>query len=296
MTLNDEQAVSAAAADDSRSDAQRAESAADILVDLLRRGPCVVLTGAGVSVASGIPEYRDDEGAWKHSKPMEYRDFVQSLTARRRYWARSLLGFTRITSAKPNAAHTALAQLERKGHVDLLITQNVDGLHSAAGSQQVVDLHGRLDRVVCLGCGLRMPRAELQGELAHLNPQWSASAPVAKPDGDVDLGEVDYAAFRLVDCARCNGILKPDVVFFGESVPARDVQRSMQALEQARGLVIVGSSLMVYSGFRFARAAIRLNIPLLLLNRGRTRADELTSLKLREDAGRVLSEAVTALG
>jgi NAD-dependent SIR2 family protein deacetylase len=267
----------------------------ETLEALLGRGSVVVLTGAGVSTASGIPDYRDDQGAWKHKKPMEFREFIGSVAARRRYWARSLVGFARIGEARPNRAHTALVELERAGVTDLVITQNVDGLHQAAGSERVVDLHGRVDRVVCLGCRDRVPRRELQQKLAELNPEFSRLAASTAPDGDAELGAVNYEHFRLLDCERCGGMLKPDVVFFGETVPRSDVEQSMAALAAARSLLIVGSSLMVFSGFRFARAAHKQALPIAVVNRGRTRADEMASLKLAGDAGEILSQATARL-
>lgn len=254
-----------------------------------------MLTGAGVSTASGIPDYRDDEGAWKHKKPMEFREFTGSVMARQRYWARSLVGFSRIGEARPNHAHDALAKLERAGFVDLVITQNVDGLHQAAGSERVVDLHGRIDRVTCLGCRERTSRRVLQQQLAELNPEFLSLRASITPDGDADLGAVDYGKFRLVDCERCGGILKPDVVFFGENVPRADVERSMAALEAARALLIVGSSLMVFSGFRFARAAHKKAIAIAVVNRGRTRADDLAALRLTGDAGEILMRAANGV-
>lgn len=267
----------------------------EALEGLLGRGSVLVLTGAGVSTASGIPDYRDDEGAWKHKKPMEFREFTGSVDARRRYWARSLVGFSRLGRARPNAAHTALAALERAGIVDLVVTQNVDGLHQAAGSERVVDLHGRIDRVVCLDCRETSLRRELQAKLAALNPEFQNLTGSTTPDGDAELGDVEYSAFRLLDCASCGGILKPDVVFFGESVPRVDVERSMAALEAARSLLIVGSSLMVFSGFRFARAAHAKSLPIAVVNRGRTRADDMATFKLAGEAGEILTRAAAGL-
>ena len=275
--------------------ARYASRVSETLEGLLGRGSVVVLTGAGVSTASGIPDYRDDEGAWKHKKPMEFREFTGSVLARQRYWARSLVGFSRIGEARPNSAHTALTALERSGLVDLVITQNVDGLHQAAGSERVVDLHGRIDRVTCLGCREKSLRRELQQKLAELNPAFLSLAASITPDGDAELGSVDYAEFRLLDCERCGGILKPDVVFFGENVPRIDVDRSMAALEAARSLLIVGSSLMVFSGFRFARAAHKKSLAIAVVNRGRTRADDMAALKLSGDAGEILTRASQGL-
>jgi NAD-dependent SIR2 family protein deacetylase len=263
------------------------------LAELLRGGEVVVLTGAGVSTDSGIPAYRDEEGRWTQSPPMQFRDFTGSELSRQRYWARSMVGWQRMVDASPNAAHHALAEWERRGALRLLITQNVDGLHSAAGSERVVDLHGRLDRVICLSCRELSPRVELQARLLEKNPEFLGQSFVARADGDVEL-TVDYERFQLEACARCGGVLKPDVVFFGENVPATRVEEAMAALSGARALVIAGSSLMVFSGFRFARAASRLGVPIAIVNRGRTRADEMSALRVAGNVGQVLSETLRA--
>lgn len=270
-----------------------AETGVSALATLLAGGGVVVLTGAGVSTDSGIPAYRDEEGRWQQSAPMQFRDFTATALARQRYWARSMVGWARMARARPNAAHTALAELERQGRLSLLITQNVDGLHSAAGSREVVDLHGRLDRVVCLDCKQLSSREALQERLVADNPSFVEQEFVARADGDVELN-VDYSLFRVAPCAACGGVLKPDVVFFGENVPAPRVKTSMAALEAARALVIVGSSLMVFSGFRFARAAARLGIPIAIVNRGKTRADELSALRVDGNVGELLEGALRA--
>ena len=257
----------------------------------LATGSVLALTGAGVSTDSGIPDYRDERGAWKVREPIQYRDFVASEAVRRRYWARSMLGFPLMSSAAPNGAHHALVQLETRGALSLLVTQNVDGLHRRAGSENVVDLHGRLDQVRCLGCGALTERATLQTELVARNPAFSRENVVVKPDGDAELTDVDYRRFEIPECRACGGILKPHVVFFGENVPPERVTRAMIALEHARLLLIVGTSLMVYSGFRFARAAARLGVPIAIVNRGVTRADELSALKLEGNVGAILSAA-----
>jgi NAD-dependent SIR2 family protein deacetylase len=256
---------------------------------LLSHGKVFVLTGAGVSTDSGIPDYRDDRGAWKVRAPVQYRDFVGSDAVRRRYWARSLLGFSRMAEAKPNRAHRALSALEEEGALSLLVTQNVDGLHRRSGSQNVVDLHGRLDQVRCLGCGAITERAALQSVLEARNPEFLLKTAVIRPDGDAELSDVDYQRFEVVPCATCGGILKPHVVFFGENVPAERVAQAMAALEASRSLLIAGSSLMVFSGFRFARAAARHGVPIAIVNRGVTRADELSAVSIRGNVGEVLS-------
>jgi NAD-dependent SIR2 family protein deacetylase len=239
-----------------------------------------VLTGAGCSTESGIPDYRDAQGQWKRRQPVMFRDFMTDPEMRKRYWARSLVGWRHFGRAAPNDAHRALAQLEHSGRVSLLVTQNVDRLHQAAGSSDVVDLHGRVDVVRCMACEERTPRAALQARLLARNPDWQDLDAKTAPDGDADLENVDFTAFSVPECERCGGVLKPDVVFFGESVPRDRVERSMQALEQAEGMLVVGSSLMVYSGYRFAQAAAELGKPIAAVNLGRTRADELLTLKV----------------
>lgn len=257
------------------SEAQRA------LGDFVLRHPrLAVLTGAGISTASGIPDYRDAAGAWKRSPPMQHQQFMGSHAARQRYWARALAGFRVLGTARPNPAHRRLAELEAMGRVSGVITQNVDGLHQRAGSRRVIDLHGRADRVRCMGCGANRMRHDLHAELARLNPGWAEVAARAAPDGDADL-EADFSDFRVPDCSRCGrGIWKPDVVFFGDSVPRESVERAFALLADSDALLVVGSSLMVFSGFRFARAAAREGKPIACFNLGRTRADDLYALKL----------------
>jgi NAD-dependent SIR2 family protein deacetylase len=259
------------------------------LAGFVSEGGVLVLTGAGVSTESGIPDYRDELGQWKRSPPMQYREFVGSEARRRRYWARSLLGFKVLGHARPNAAHRLLADWERRGFVSGIVTQNVDGLHQAAGAENVIDLHGRIDRVVCLACGNQGSRSALQRELEASNPEWAALAGVIAPDGDADPGDADDSAFRVIGCP-CGGLLKPDVVFFGENVPKERVEAAFAALEAAKLLLVVGSSLMVFSGYRFVRAAARLGRPIAVVNRGHTRADAHACIKLEGEAGRSLSD------
>jgi NAD-dependent SIR2 family protein deacetylase len=275
------------------SDSESSGAQLTALAQVVARGDVVVLTGAGVSTDSGIPAYRDEEGRWKQSAPMQFRDFTGSESSRRRYWARSMVGWARMARAEPNEAHRALSEMERRGLLRLLITQNVDGLHSLAGSENVVDLHGRLDRVVCLACQAVSSRADLQARLEAENPEFLGQSFVTRADGDVELA-VDYERFRLAACASCGGVLKPDVVFFGENVPAERVERAMASLQGARALVVAGSSLRVFSGFRFARAAARLSVPIAVVNLGKTRADELASLRLAGNVGELLQGALRA--
>jgi NAD-dependent SIR2 family protein deacetylase len=241
-----------------------------------------ILTGAGCSTSSGIPDYRDADGKWKRMQPVTYQAFMGEETTRRRYWARSLLGWRRFSRARPNETHRALARLEAMGRSEVLLTQNVDRLHQAAGSARVIDLHGRLDRVRCMGCEGRVPRHELQDELGRLNADWLALDAADAPDGDADLESADFSSFTAPSCRRCGGVLKPDVVFFGENVPRDRVDAAARHLEQADAMLIVGSSLMVYSGFRFVQMAASAGKPLAAVNLGRTRADGLLVLKVEQ--------------
>jgi NAD-dependent SIR2 family protein deacetylase len=239
-----------------------------------------VLTGAGCSVNSGIPDYRDADGQWKRSPPVTLQAFMGQEATRRRYWARSLIGWRRIGGAKPNDAHRALARLEAIGKSEILLTQNVDRLHQAAGSAAVIDLHGRLDHVRCMGCDAVSSRQALQAELEQLNPDWLTREAAVAPDGDADLDAVDFSTFAVPACRHCRGVLKPDVVFFGENVPRPRVETAMRRLDESDAMLIVGSSLMVYSGFRFVDAAARAGKPIAAVNLGRTRADDLLTLKV----------------
>lgn len=251
-----------------------------------------VLTGAGCSTGSGIPDYRDADGQWKRTPPVTYQVFTGDPLTNARYWARSFIGWPRIAQAQPNAVHRALALWETQGRQSVLLTQNVDGLHQRAGSRSVIDLHGRLDGVVCLGCGVPSQRAALQERLADLNPEWAGLDAATAPDGDADLEGRDFRSFRVPPCVHCGGMLKPDVVFFGENVPRERSRRATEALQASDALLVIGSSLMVYSGFRFARMASEAGLPIAILNRGRTRADDLAGLKIEEDAGTVLGAAL----
>lgn len=266
------------------------------LTDFAARHPrLLVLTGAGCSTEAGIPDYRDTMGAWKRNEPMRFQLFVGDELARKRYWARSMLGWRTMAGARPTAAHHALARLERAGHIQLLVTQNVDGLHNTAGSANVVDLHGRIDTVCCLGCGVRSPRLALQDELARRNPRWVALDARSAPDGDADLDAQDFAQFDVPPCSQCGGMLKPDVVFFGESVPRERVATVRAALAQADAMLVVGSSLMVYSGYRFVEDAVSAGKPVAVVNIGRTRADAVVTVKIEQEVGAALEALVARL-
>ena len=256
----------------------------------------VVLTGAGCSTDSGIPDYRDTAGAWKRRPPVQMRDFLMSEAVRKRYWARSLLGWPHFSAAQPNAAHHALASLEAAGHVRHLITQNVDGLHQRAGSRRVTDLHGRLDEVLCLGCGARSARAAFQQELTARNPVWSGLSAGHAPDGDADLEARDFSGFDVPACSHCGGLLKPAVVFFGDSIPAEWTGAALQEAEAADALLVVGSSLMVWSGFRLVRAVAERGRPVAALNLGTTRADGLLEFKIAAPCSSTLAQVCACLG
>jgi NAD-dependent SIR2 family protein deacetylase len=252
-------------------------------LDLLAARPFVALTGAGMSTDSGIPDYRGPNSPSR--MPMTFSEFVSGPEAQQRYWARSHLGWSRMRRAAPNAGHVALASLEVAGRQRLLITQNVDGLHEAAGSRAVCALHGRISDVLCLDCRSQTSRASLHRRLNELNPGWGERhADVAvRPDGDVDLS--DTAGFVVPECEACGGVLKPDVVFFGENVPKPRVERCYAAVDAldpaAEALVVLGSSLTVMSGFRFVRHAVRRAVPVVVVTRGPTRADDLEILKVQ---------------
>jgi len=270
----------------------------DRLADLLvthRR--ILVLTGAGCSTESGIPDYRDSNGEWKHARPVMYQQFVGNDATRRRYWARSLVGWGRISSATPNRAHAALARLENAGFVQSLITQNVDGLHTRAGSRSVIDLHGRLDTVQCLGCGRLTDRGAFQTRLLDHNPHLvHATAAAIAPDGDAAVADVDYASVHVPACETCGGILKPHVVFFGEGVPPVRLAEAFARLEAADALLVVGSSLMVFSGYRFVQAAVRDGKPVAAVNLGRTRADDQIAVKVTAPCGAALAALEERVG
>jgi NAD-dependent SIR2 family protein deacetylase len=252
-----------------------------------RRQRVFALTGAGCSTASGIPDYRDEQGEWKRRPPVMIQAFRTQEAVYQRYWARAYAGWPRFTSAVPGAAHLAFAAWEAAGTLSTLVTQNVDRLHQRAGSRAVIDLHGRLDVVVCLGCGKRITREDLQAVMGDANPGWQA-ATVAAPDGDADIEADVIASFTAPRCDRCGGQLKPDVVFFGENVPLKRVDGARAALAGADALLVAGSSLMGYSGFRFVRQAHEAGLPIAIVNRGRTRGDELAGIKIEGDVGEVL--------
>ena len=273
--------------------ADTAERLRDWLVPFAR---VFVLTGAGCSTASGIPDYRDTQGEWKRSPPVNFRDYVDDPVVHARYWARSFVGWPVVAAAQPNAAHHALAQWQHSGKLAQLLTQNVDGLHQRAGSHGVIDLHGRIGEVTCLACRAGFSRLEVQEQLAADNPSWAGLTADTAPDGDADLEGRDFSGFRAPRCDACGGMLKPDVVFFGENVPRPRYEAARAALETSDALLVVGSSLMVYSGFRFARMAHEAGKPIALLGLGLTRADAMADVKLAGDCSAVLPQALAGTG
>lgn len=265
----------------------------EFLSHLVSQGGVVVLSGAGLSTESGIPDYRGPTGTARRATPMTYQAFLGSPQARQRYWARSHLGWKFVEQAQPNRGHRAVAHLQDLGLVTGVITQNVDGLHQAADTRDVVELHGALNQVVCLQCGDLSPRPSLAARLHEANPTFAPEVVIAKPDGDVDLEVV--SGFRVVDCLRCGGLLKPDVVFFGETVPKDHVDRSFALVDSASALLVLGSSLKVMSGYRFVLRASKLEIPVVIINQGSTRGDALATLCLDASLGSTLMSLAEGL-
>ena len=254
---------------------------------LLEAGRVLVLSGAGLSTESGIPDYRGPESARRPRTPVTYQQFVGSAAVRQRYWARSVIGWPAMREKRPNRGHAALARLAAAGLLVGTITQNVDGLHQAAGSQEVVELHGALREVRCLGCGVRSARDLLQERLVALNPGFIREATIA-PDGDADLSQAQIDGFQIAPCEACGGLLKPDVVFFGENVPPPRVELTWRMLEAAEVLLVVGSSLYVRSGYRLVEAAARAGKPVAIVNDGETRGDNDATLRISGRLGEVL--------
>jgi NAD-dependent SIR2 family protein deacetylase len=266
-----------------------------LIADLVAAGDVTVLTGAGLSTESGIPDYRGSTGMARSFDPITYQEFVGSAADRQRYWARSHLGWRRITAARPNTGHRAVAELEHRGLLRGIITQNVDGLHQAAGAHDVVDLHGRLDRVICLSCGEVSTRCALDERLVSANAGWDVRADRLNPDGDADVSLADVERFRIVNCEACDGLLKPDVVFFGESVPLPRVELSYELVENAGALLVLGSSLTVMSGYRFVRRAAKIGVPVAIINQGHTRGDVHADISLDAPLGETLTALVNQL-
>jgi NAD-dependent SIR2 family protein deacetylase len=268
----------------------------DALTELVADGDVVVLSGAGLSTDSGIPDYRGATGSLRRHTPMTYQTFTRDPRGRHRYWARSFVGWRQIRGARPNAGHSAVATLERAGVVAGVITQNVDGLHQAAGAQGVVELHGGLDRTVCLGCGDVAGRSELDVRLRAVNPHFGPHVDEVNPDGDAELPDEVLDGFVMVDCGACGGgPLKPDVVFFGETVPRDRVDACFAQVEDASCLLVLGSSLTVMSGYRFVLRAEKLGIPVAIVNVGPTRGDAKADVRVDAPLGAVLPELARRL-
>jgi NAD-dependent SIR2 family protein deacetylase len=266
----------------------RDQSRVEELIGLVRGKRVAVLTGAGVSTESGIPDYRGPETRRRARQPIRFQEYAASPEGRARYWARSMLGWPRFSAARPNPGHHALAELERAGHLAGLITQNVDRLHHAAGRRNVIELHGALTQVRCLRCDEREPRAELQRRLEQLNPHLAEAQAELAPDGDAELAPSWLSHFRIANCLACDGLLKPDVVFFGESVPQPTVAEAFAIVEAAEVLLVIGSSLAVYSGYRFVKRAQAQGLAVALINLGETRADAIAQLRIAAKSGEIL--------
>nr|WP_189954971.1 NAD-dependent protein deacetylase [Streptomyces roseolus] len=267
------------------------------VVDAVRAGGVLVLSGAGISTESGIPDYRGEGGSLSRHTPMTYQDFTGDARARRRYWARSHLGWRTFGRARPNDGHRAVAAFGRAGLLGGgVITQNVDGLHQAAGSEDVVELHGGLDRVVCLDCGDTSPRRELARRLEEANPGFDPVPAAINPDGDADLTDEQVAGFHVMPCVVCGGVLKPDVVFFGETVPAERVERCRELVRGAASVLVLGSSLTVMSGLRFVRQAAQAGTPVLIVNRDPTRGDTLAAARVALPLGEALTSVAERVG
>ncbi|HEV7899792.1 MAG TPA: NAD-dependent protein deacetylase [Planosporangium sp.] len=268
-----------------------------VLAELVAAGDVVVLSGAGLSTESGIPDYRGPNGSLTRRSPMTYQTFTGDPAARQRYWARSHVGWRTIARASPNTGHRAVADLQHRGLLAGVVTQNVDGLHQAGGARDVVELHGSLNQVACLNCGDLLSREELDRRLREANPEFDARATVINPDGDVDLRDADVDGFRTVDCQVCDGgMLKPDVVFFGETVPAERVQRCFDLVKSARTLLVLGSSLTVMSGRRFVLRAAKLGIPVAIVNQGPTRGDAYARVTIDAPLGIALPALIRLSG
>ncbi|MGW1030689.1 NAD-dependent protein deacetylase [Streptomyces antibioticus] len=266
------------------------------VTEALGGGGLLVLSGAGISTESGIPDYRGEGGSLSRHTPMTYQDFTASAHARRRYWARSHLGWRTFGRALPNAGHRAVAAFGRHGLLSGIITQNVDGLHQTAGSEDVVELHGSLARVVCLTCGTFTPRRELARRLEEANAGFDPVAAEINPDGDADLTDEQIGDFHVVPCAMCGGVLKPDVVFFGETVPPQRVEHCRSLVREAASLLVLGSSLTVMSGLRFVRQAAEAGTPVLIVNRDPTRGDRHAVTRVALPLGAALTAVAERLG
>ena len=273
----------------------RLASASDLLEFIEKYPELFVITGAGISSNSGIETYRDEIGNWKSNNPIQHSEFLNKEAARKRYWARSFGGWPNVASAKPNDAHKALVKLESEGYVSTLVTQNVDRLHQKAGHKKVTDLHGRLDQVVCMDCGSITSRDQIQSWLRDHNPHISGievEKSALRPDGDADVGDKLIHEIKVPQCPSCSGLLKPNVVFYGSTVNKEIVNYLLDSLQKAKALLVIGTSLMVYSSFRFCKYANENQIPMACVNQGLTRGDSLFSLKVGGDCSEVLNQLI----
>ena len=266
------------------------------LADFIEQHPRLfILTGAGISTGSGIPAYRDAKGNWQSPPPVQHGQFISQLAVRQRYWGRSLAGWHTMRDAQPSNAHKILAAFEKQGHIKLLVTQNVDRLHQKAGSQKVVDLHGRADIVACIECDHEITRDEMHQWCRRENPEFNTPLSSPRPDGDADF-ETDFSQFNVPNCPDCGGVMKARVVYFGDNVPKETVFSAIDALERSDALLCVGTSLQVFSGFRFNRHALQQKIPQAALTQGVTRADEMLDLKINAEINQTLEEVANLLG
>lgn len=254
-----------------------------------------ILSGAGISAASGIPTYRDHHGNWQAGNPIQHNEFINKESSRKRYWARSMVGWKITDRALPNAAHKAVTRLQQHSLVSKIVTQNVDRLHSNSGAQDVIDLHGRIDQIICLDCLQKTRRAEYQPRLIEYNPDLDNYASRILPDGDAHIDNFDSERVNIPPCENCGGILMPDVIFFGGIVPKERVQKAFDSLSSADCLLVVGSSLKVFSGFRFPRWAHQNKLPLYAINQGQMRGKEMFDLIVPESCEQVLPEIVDKL-
>ena len=272
------------------------DSAQQLALFIERHPRLFILTGAGISTDSGIPAYRDEKGTWQSPPPIQHRDYIERLAVRQRYWARSLVGWGTMRNAQPNSAHQSVFALERAGLVELIVTQNVDRLHQKAGSTAVVDLHGRADIVDCIECDYETTRDQMHLACKAINPNFNpAKTAQPRPDGDANL-EGDFSNFSVPNCPNCGAVLKARVVYFGDNVQKEVIHDALSALERSQAMLCIGTSLQVFSGYRFNRHAKAQGIPQAALTQGITRADDILDLKLDAAIAPTLSQALEVLG
>ena len=267
----------------------------DVISQLIKYSSWLVITGAGISAASGVPTYRDRNGHWQRKPPVTHQDFLNSSVTRQRFWSRNMVGWRFMMKAQPNCAHNVLMALEQEGVVSGIVTQNVDGLHQRAGSRNVIDLHGRIDTVTCMTCRLQLSRQTLQLWLEQNNPEFVLRTGHIAPDGDAELDELDFSVIKGPECSYCGGLLKPDAVFFGDSIPKSRLIKAKNQLLNADALLVIGSSLSAYSGYRFCLWARDQGKPIVIINQGVTRADILAVVTSDIDCSEILQAWLSAL-